>query len=130
MPSIPTPLAILLCDQVIIEMQTMKKTLVGLFDKLTTQEFPMVQRLGFYARLTDLDGTYTFTIRVISITGEEELIGSMESPPATSTDRLGLMELALNLPPMPFPKAGRYEFQLFANQDYIGRAVVDAVQQS
>jgi hypothetical protein len=47
---------------------------------------------------------------------------SPEKP--TVSDRLAIMELAFNLPPIRFPEAGQYELQLLSNGDYIGRAVI------
>src|SRR6266545_2452612 len=115
MPSIPSVLAILTCDQVIVDAVTKKKTLVGIFDRLRSSRFPMQQRIGFYARLTDMEGDYTFTIRVINLTNSEQLIGQMESAQIKATDRLATMEIALNLPPLLFQQPGQYEFQLYAN---------------
>ena len=43
-------------------------------------------------------------------------------------DRLAILELALNLPPVPMTGAGRYEFQLFADDIYLGRATLNVVQ--
>ena len=124
MPSIPSVLAILTCDQVIVDAVTKKKTLVGIFDRLRSSRFPMQQRIGFYARLTDMEGDYTFTIRVINLTNSEQLIGQMESAQIKATDRLATMEIALNLPPLLFQQPGQYEFQLYANGDFIGRSLV------
>lgn len=124
MASIPSLLAILMCDQVIIDAATSKKTLVGLFDHIGASQFPAMQPVGFYARLTDLEGEYTFVIRVVNLTDGEKRVGELRTPPIKQPDRLAFLELALNLPPVPFPQPGQYEFQLYANEDYIGRSVI------
>jgi hypothetical protein len=126
-------LAILLADQVIVDVETMKKTVVGIFDTVRASQLPMLQPIGFYARLTDMEGPYKFTIRVVHL-GEAEgdtetLIGAVETHEIRAGHRLATVELPLNLPPVPFHKAGRYEFQLFSNEDYIGRATLDIVRQ-
>lgn len=121
-------LAILLCDQIIVEQGTNKKSLIGLFDRLHTQEVPATRRLGFFARLTDLEGTYNFEIRVVYLGHEEESVGTVKISDFQIQDRLGMVDIALNLPPVPFPRFGRYEFQLFADDVYLGRAVVETVQ--
>jgi hypothetical protein len=51
MNNIPSVLAIVLCDWIIIEQDTGKKTLVGLFDNLNSSAFPFLRPMGFYARL-------------------------------------------------------------------------------
>ena len=129
MPPVPSVLAILTCDQVIVDAASQKKTLVGVFDAVWAARFPAIQGFGFYARLTDLEGKYKFVIRVIQLDGEKP-IGVLESHEISSTDRLGIIEMALNFPPVPFPSPGHYEFQLFANDVYLGRAVfsVDKLQ--
>jgi hypothetical protein len=123
MPPVPSVLAILTCDQVIVDAASQKKTLVGVFDAVWAARFPAIQGFGFYARLTDLEGKYKFVIRVIQLDGEKP-IGVLESHEISSTDRLGIIEMALNFPPVPFPSPGHYEFQLFANGDFIGRTLL------
>jgi hypothetical protein len=127
MATVPSALAILICDQIITEAQTQKKTLVGVFDKIWGPQLPVAQRLGFFARITDAEGDYKFTIRVVRLDDAEELIGQMDSPTMHLDDRLSGIDLALNLPAM-FPKFGHYEFQLYANDQYIGRAKIDVVK--
>lgn len=127
MGNLPSVLAILLCDWIIIEQGTEKKTLVGMFDALNSEVFPVAQKIGFYARLTDLEGDYRFTIRIVRLDGEkEELMGGAEAE-YKATGRLDILEIALNLPQVPFPRPGRYEFQLFANDVYMGRATINAI---
>jgi len=55
------------------------------------------------------------------------LVGTAETPQQTVPGRLELVDLALNLPPIMLPKMGRYEFQLYANEVYVGRAVLTVV---
>src|SRR5260370_41238879 len=101
---VPSVLSILICDYVILEAGTNKKTLVGVFDSVNTTQLPVFQRLGFYARLTDMWGKYRFKIRIVVLDEEEQLIGGLETNEIEATDRLAIMELALNLPPVPLTK--------------------------
>lgn len=130
MPNIPSVLAILICDTIIVDALTQKKTLVGLFDQVWSASFPTAQRLGLYARLVDMDGEYKFIIRMVSLSDGESIIGFVETEVVKCLDRLGIIDLALNLPPVLFQRAGLYEFQLYANDDYIGRAVLKVDQQT
>lgn len=128
--NIPSLLAIVLCDYVILEQGTGKKTLVGVFDDMWSPSEPVNQRIGFFARMTDLEGKYVFVIKVVRIAAEGEIVVSagniqMEQP---VTDRLMKLDLALNLP-VVFPNFGMYEFQVFANDIFIGRAVMNLRQQ-
>ena len=69
--NLPSVLAILLCDWIIIECGTGKKTLVGIFDELGSPSFPASRTVGFYARLTDLEGSYHFNVRIVRLDGDE-----------------------------------------------------------
>lgn len=82
----------------------------------------------FFVRLTDLEGTYDFEIRVVHLGDEEKPVGTVKISDFHIEDRLGMADIALNLPPVPFPEFGRYEFQLFADDVYLGRAIVETVQ--
>jgi len=128
--NVPSLLAILLCDQVIIEQGTGKKILVGVFEEIRSPSEPIVQRVGFFARMTDLEGRYGFAIKVVRVAAEGEIVVAgggiqMEQPIA---DRLLNVDIALNVPAI-FPNFGMYEFQLFANDMYIGRAVLNCRKQ-
>jgi hypothetical protein len=128
MPPVPSLLAILICDSVIVDSQTGKPSVIGIFDNIHAAETPFRQRLGFYARMSDAEGEYKFTVRVVYLGDEEEVVGRLETGPVLAQDRLQSLNLALNSPPVPFPKFGRYEFRLFANDVYIGAAVINALK--
>jgi len=124
--NVPSLLAILVCEHIVLEQGTGNKTLVGVFEDLWSLSEPIVMSIGFYAKMTDLEGIYRFSIRVVRISVESEIVVSggdiqMEQP---VTDRLANLDITLNLQTV-FPNFGKYEFQLFANDMYIGRAVVN-----
>lgn len=127
MPTVPSLLGLLLCDQVLIDQRTDKKTLVGLIDIVTTPKLPALREMGFYARLTDLEGSYDFSIRVVQLTDEERLIAEAQTPPTVVKDRLDIVEIVINLPLLALPDYGRYEFQLLASGVYLGRALLKVV---
>ncbi|MGP8246807.1 MAG: DUF6941 family protein [Bryobacteraceae bacterium] len=127
MATVPSVLAILICEQIIVD-QSQKKTLVSLFEKLHVPGFPVAQRLGFFARITDTEGDYTFTVRIVHLEDTEELVGQMEFPQIHLTDRLAVVDVAINVPAVVFPKPGHYEFQVYANDQYIGRAKMEVVK--
>jgi hypothetical protein len=127
MESIPSVIAILICDRIIVEAGTGKKSVIGVFGELRGHTLPMVVPIGFYARLTDAEGKYIFRVDVV-YSNESEQIGRLETEPIAVANRLGFVELALNLPPLPFPRFGRYEFQLYGNDVYLGHVTMDVCQ--
>jgi hypothetical protein len=129
MNTIPSVLAILLCDVIIIDQETKKTTLVGLFENLNVGAFPTMQKVGLFARLTDMEGPYKFMLRIVRLDGDKEELMAGAEFEHQANDRLANLNVALNLPGVPFTAPGRHEFQLFADGIYIGRAAL-AVQQA
>jgi len=124
----PYPLAILLCDTIIVDERSKKKTLVGIFDVIYAKEFPAKHRpLSVYVRLTDAEGEYQFRIDYVQVK-TDKLLGRGNIPPISITDRLKTHELIMEFPPIDIPEPGEYEFRLWANDRYIGRAKFTAVE--
>ena len=130
MPTQPVPsvLAILLCDRIITEAVTDKKTLVGVFQNVNAAKIPTALQMAFYARLTDAEGKYKFRVDVVRL-NDNQAIGRIETTGELEvTDRLAPVELAMNLPGVPFDQLGRYEFQLYGNEIYLGHISLDVTQ--
>jgi hypothetical protein len=122
---IPFPVAILLCDTIITDAKTTKKTLVGIFESFNLPQLPSaVAGYSFFARLADMEGKYYFRINVVSLEGDKSIavINSSEiNVPAGNR----YIDLALTMPQITFEKAGLHEFQLLANEIYLGRVVIE-----
>jgi len=122
---VPTVLAMLLCDQVIVDAGTNKKSLIGVFDNLNSVGFPSQTRIAIYAKLTDAEGKYDFRVRIVHLK-DETLLGEFEIKGAAFADQLRPAELIIDLPALVFPEAGKYEFQLYANEIYLSRITMEA----
>jgi hypothetical protein len=93
----PSVQAFLVCDQVIEDSVTKKKSLIGLFTHLQAVNFPFQHsQMGLYFCLTDAEGTYHFDIDLIYL-NNEQLVCRATLP---------------NIPSLVFPAPGRYEFRL------------------
>ncbi len=129
--NVPSLLALLVCDTAITDQETKKTTLVGLFHDIWSAGIPFMQRTAFFARLTDMEGEYSFTMIVVRLTADgEQKIAEGGLAPVKVTDRLLVTDIALNLPPTTFPEYGKYEFQLFFNGSYLGRATLNCHKQN
>ena len=114
-PPLPVVKAFLVCDQVIHDAQTGKKSLIGLFHEIKAARFPTVrQELWIYANLTDAHGPYTFQIRIVDV-GTGQVLGSGEPPSITIKDPRMTTELSAQLRGVGLPRTGLFEFQLLAN---------------
>jgi Family of unknown function (DUF6941) len=125
--TVPTVLALLLCDQVIIDAQTNKKTLIGVFDNVNSYSYPATVKLALYAKLRDAEGVYDFRVRVVSLK-DESAVANLEIKEARIPNPLQPTELAINIPVLQFREPGRYEFQLYANDVYLSRITIEARQ--
>jgi hypothetical protein len=108
----PTVQAFLVCDQVIEDSLTKKKSLIGIFTHLQTAVFPFQhQQMGLYFCLTDAEGLYHFDIELIYL-NSEQLICRATLPNIEISDRLQISDFGINIPLLIFPAPGRYEFRL------------------
>ena len=123
-PTVPTVLAMLLCDTIITDAKSQKKTLVGIFDWFTFPKLPAgLGGFSVYARLTDAEGLYIFKLRFVRLE-DDKLLAEAFTDELEAKDRFGFVDLALAVPILAFERAGRYEFQLYANDVYVGRTTV------
>jgi hypothetical protein len=119
----PSPVvkAFLVCDAVIHEAGTDKKSCIGIFHRIHARAFPARHGLlAIYANLTDAQGEYTFRLTLSRLRDGRE-IGGGATPPIRIPDPLHTAELAFRLQDLVFPEPGKYEFILHANGEPIAR---------
>ena len=124
--SIPFVTAILLCDVAITEAGSGKKTLVGTFDRIFTRSIPADHGpFWLYAKLTDMYGNNRIRIDIVHLKTEKKIAGLIiETSDIPDSMRLQRLDWAIPLPRMRFPLEGEYEFQIYANDVFIGRTVL------
>ena len=118
----PSLTALLVCDMVIEDKTTNKKSLIGLFTHIWAMSFPFAHhKMGVYFCLTDAEGTYEMLLRLVNSESESENLIAEAGVTVHINDMLGINDFGINLPVVRFPGPGRYEFQLFANKQFLGR---------
>ena len=118
MAATPSVKAILICDQVIHELGTNKKSLIGIFEEIHLPKFPAnYPRIAVYVNLTDAHGEYVLEMRLLSEKGEE--VGRGATPKVKIDNPLATCEFALQVQNLVFPSAGQFEFQIFANGEFL-----------
>jgi hypothetical protein len=127
MPEAPIPsvVAMLVCDQVISEQGTGKKSLIGIFENISAPAFPTQTRLAIYAKLVDASGYYHILIRLVNLKDESK-VAEIKAE-LKIIDPTACAELALNIAGIILPAAGKYEFQLYANDAFLHRVTMNAV---
>ena len=107
------------------EPATGKYSLIGIFYRLMARRFPTQRPLSLYIILVDAEGRYNLEARLVRTdTGEE--LGRARGE-TTILNRLYSSNFHIPLPAVEFPVEGRYEFQIWANDVFIGRTFIDAV---
>ena len=122
---VPVLVAVLVCDAACTDRSTGKHTLVGLFDRIFVAQFPTRRPISLFMRLTDAAGYYKVEIRYAQLTSGK-VLAKVEGE-LQAEDRLKSSTLLIDFPPLSIPEEGRYEFQIWANNMFLGSTVVDAV---
>jgi len=123
---VPYLLAILVCDSGNIDRNSGKKTLVGIFDRVLTKKFPTSRWLSVYFKLIDAQGNYQFKVQYAQVqTGK--ILAEIQTDALTIESRLDTRDFLITYPaPLAIPEKGQYEFRIYANDMFLGRAVVNA----
>jgi len=112
----------LICDYVITEHETGKKSLIGIFETINARQFPIVHNaLSVYVKLTDANGNYKFQLDLVDLQNDH-VLNKCEIPNELQiTNPLKSSELVFNLHGLKFPHLGEYEFRIYANGRIFGQ---------
>ena len=122
---VPVLVATLVCDVAVADPSTGKKNLIGIFDRVFVGEFPTKRALSLYMKVTDADGDYEFEARWVQVNSGKVL--AQAGGGLHSNNKLASIDLIIPFPPLPIPKEGRYEFQIWANSMFLGATFIDAI---
>jgi len=126
----PSKEAMLVCDSIITEAHTNKKSLIGIFEEITAFQVPFRhESLSVYVKFTGALGEYQFKLELVDLkTGET--VGRGKIGPITIGDKLQSYELVFNLRGLMFKHAGKYEFRIAANDEMFGTKSFTVMQQA
>lgn len=123
----PVVKSFLIADTVIQDRLTGKWTIVGVFDRIMAAAFPVVHStVAFYIKLGDLRGRYK--IRVEFRDAQDSRIGVIEGPPIEVKENAQTFELGIGLGNVKLEKPGKYQFQLYVNDEFVASTPLDVVQ--
>lgn len=112
----PVCLGIQLCDEVIEDKQSNKKSLIGLFNNINVRSFPALHsRMCILVSLTEVRGKMPIELSIVYADSPQDkpllkLKGSIEA-----TDPLVVHELVFRFQGLPLLKAGKCLIQLTSN---------------
>lgn len=123
----PIPLAMIICDAVIEDRITGKKSIIGIFNNIATHKFPCQHpTINVFFTLIEGIGKYEGCLRCIKL-DTNEVIMSL-SGPIPFPNRLATVEFNFELKNVTFPTEGQYVFELLCdNQPVISRKFVVAL---
>lgn len=112
----PTPfgLAIVVCDQIIEDKFTGKKSLIGTFNQIATSEFPCRHpQLCVFVSLTEGRGECSARLRIVHDESNHvvaEVGGNIQFPEVQS-----VVELNFNMVGLSFPEPGLYSIEFYCD---------------
>jgi len=121
---LPTPKAnaMLICDYVITEQGTRKKSLIGIFENISAARFPCTHpSLSVYIKLTDANGIYRFHLELVDLKNDKVIGRGDLAREVTIDNPLSVHELVFNLSNLRFQAAGDYEFRIYSNDRIFGQ---------
>lgn len=114
----PIALAMVICDTVIEDKKTGKKSLIGLFNSVSSDKVPCIHpRLNVFISLTEGNGDYTGKLKCIYADEGKPL--AEISGPVVFTSPHQIIELNFEIRGVPLPKYGNYRFEFFCNDEML-----------
>ena len=114
----PSGLAIVICDQIIEDKLTGKKSLIGIFNQIGTQSFPCRHpQICVFVSLTEGRGQSAARLRIVHDESSQvvaEVNGTIQFP-----DINAVVELNFNLVGLTFPEPGMYSIEFYCDDALI-----------
>jgi hypothetical protein len=130
MPNPPRPevKAFLLCDYVLQEAGSNKKSLIGIFEQVNSPKFPFRHgRMSVYANITDAQGEYDLGLKLVRLRDGKPLLEA-KGLRIQVADPLAVAEVGINLEGIVFEEPGKYEFALYSNDQFLQSKPFRAIQ--
>lgn len=116
--STPIGLAIVVCDQIIEDKLTNKKSLIGIFNQIATNQFPCRHpHMAVFVSLTEGRGAYQARLKIVHDESNQvvaDVTGQIQFPDIHAT-----VELNFNLVGMTFPEPGLYSIEFYCDDALI-----------
>ena len=116
--TLPIIHAIIICEKVIVEEGSKKKTLVGIFDRINCKRIPIVwSEMGVYIALSDVEQRFNMKLELVCLEDHHQLfeVKGILEPRKTLN-----WELIWNLRGIRFKKLGEHAFRFWVDNDIIG----------
>ena len=116
----PTLVSMLICDQVIDDKLTNKKSAIGIFNTILVPKLPTaIHQMAILASLTEIPGRVELELRLVRDTDNLVLFGGkgrVEAP-----NPLAVVDLLFAMQGVRIPGEGQYAFELLSGGELLGR---------
>lgn len=113
--------AMLLCDQTLVEEGTRKRSLIGLFDRVKSNQFPTVHgSMSVYVQFREIEGTFDFMLELFDL-AQDKTLHKATVKEFKVQDKSRDCELVFNLLSVRFSHPGDYEFRIYVNDMVFGQ---------
>ncbi len=127
----PQPLvqSFLVCREIFQDKQTGEYLLLGPVSGLTLSAFPAALRLSLYIRLTGAHGSYRLAVQLRDQDGGK--VGECPGPDNVHpSDPLAPCQICWRNLGLYFPRPGRYDLILLANDEDLAHYALDVILQA
>ena len=116
----PVLQALVLADHIYVDPDTQKKTIIGTFNTIWSNQFPnQLNKSTFaYVSLTEVQGKIPLQLRYVDLQDNKLLI-KLDFE-VESSDPLTSIELIFAVPPFPMPQEGVFAFEVVYDDVSIG----------
>ena len=118
--AVPTLVSLLVCDQVVDDKLTGKKSAIGIFNTILVPKVPTaIHQMAILASLTEIAGRVELEMRLVRDADNAVLFGgkgAVEAP-----DPLAVVDLLFAMQGVKIPEAGQYAFELLSGGEILGR---------
>jgi len=118
--AVPTLVSLLICDQVIDDKFTNKKSAIGLFNRVLVPGMPAtIHRIVVLASLTEITGKTPLELRLTRDSDNAVLFqsrGHVDAP-----NPLATVDLMFSMQGIRIPEVGQYAFELLSSGEILGR---------
>jgi hypothetical protein len=121
-PPNPVSKSFLVCRRIFLDSYTKEYLLLGPQHEIVATSYPIVVPLALFARWTSVQGVYDLQVQLQDLEGNV-LWRENQLPPLECQDPLRVTILTLHALHVYFPRPGKYEFVLLANDEEVVRDV-------
>lgn len=125
--AMPTLVSLLICDQVIDDKITSKKSAIGLFNTVLVPKMPTaIHQIVVLASLTEIESRVVLELRLVRDADNAVLFqthGPVEAPTPLAT-----VDLVFSMHGVRIPTAGQYAFEVLCAGEVLGRRRFQVVE--